>query len=256
MVGEDKTFTVFLPEEELYMSAHVVDENGFAPYYIIEKGREHKLKVDTDYALILFRTEILDRRCEEVLRKAHTAQDKSQVTRMMEDSSYKMPNYDQEQLGKLRGEYKAEWLKAGGTATYARGPGRVDQHTLNLSHAAGWGGMEPELHVSNAYYTSETMSGDVARAITFEDPKNKFFTSFTLYDEDGYLMEGETHINSKMWKPNPDGTITINFNAKDDAINSLSSRGKPFNYVVRNYGVSQLVVDGKSKPFKPEVVKD
>ena len=110
--------------------------------------------------------------------------------------------------------------------------------------------MEPELHVSNAYYTSETMSGDVARAITFEDPKNKFFTFFTLYDEDGYLMEGEAHINSKMWKPNPDGTITIHFNTKDDAINSLSSGGKPFNYAVRNYGVSQ------SKPLKPEVVKD
>ncbi|CAE7588272.1 unnamed protein product [Symbiodinium sp. CCMP2456] len=174
----------------------------------------------------------------------------------MDDSSYKMPNFDQEQLGKLRKEYKAEWLKGGGICTYARGPGRADPHALNLSHAAGWGGMEAELHVSNAYYTSETMSGDVPRAITFEDPKNKFFTSFTLYDEAGYLMEGETQINSKMWKPNPEGTITIHFNAKDGAINSLSSGGKPFNYIVRHYGCSQLVMDGKSKPLKPEVVKD
>ena len=111
-----------------------------------------------------------------------------------------------------------------------------------------------ELHMSNAYYTSEAMSGDVARAITFEDPKNKFFTSFTLYDEDGYLMNGETHINSKMWKPNPDGSITIHFNAAKDAINNLSSGGKPFNYIVRHYGVSQLVIDGKSKTLKPEVL--
>ena len=121
------------------MSAHVVDENGFAPHYIIEQG-DHKLKVDTEYAWILFRTEILDRRSEELLRKAHAAQDKIKVTGMMEDSTYTMPNYDQEQLGKLRREYKAEWLKAGGNCTYARGPGRVDQHSLNLSHAAGWVG--------------------------------------------------------------------------------------------------------------------
>jgi hypothetical protein len=255
-VSDDKTFTVHLPEGELYVSAHVVDENGFAPYYIIEKGKDLELKVDTDYAWVLFRTEILDRTSEESLKKSHATQDKIKVMGMMKDSTYTMPNYDLEQLEALRNEYKEEWLKAGGVARYAKGPGRVDQHTLNLSHAAGWGGMEPELNVSNAYFTSETMSGDVPRSITFEDPKNKFFTSFTLYDEDGWLMEGATHINSKMWKPNPDGTITIHFNAGKDAINNLSSGGKPFNYAVRNYGVSQNVFDGKFKPLKPEPVED
>ena len=147
-VADDKSFTIHLPDEELYMAAHVLDENGFAPYYIIEKGRDHRVKVDTEYALIIFRTEILDRRSEELLKVARAAQDKLKVTGMLEDSSYKMPEYDQEQLAKLRREYKAEWLKAGGTTTYAKGPGRFDQHILDLSHAAGWGGMEPDSSVS------------------------------------------------------------------------------------------------------------
>ena len=145
----------------------------------------------------------------------------------MMSGGYEAPDYDQKQLEALRAKYKQEFLDKGIDFTYAKGPGRVDQHLLDLSHAAGWGGMEPELNVSNAYFSSETMSGDVARSITFDDPKNKFFTSFTLYDSDGYLMEGETHINSKMWKPNDNGTITIHFNAGEEAINNLESGESP-----------------------------
>ena len=65
------------------------------------------------------------------------------------------------------------------------------------------------------------------RSVTFEDPKNKFFTSFTLYDADGYLMDGETHINSKMWKPNEDRYASpFASTAASDAVNNLSSGGR------------------------------
>ena len=253
-VADDKTFTVHLPESDLYMSAHILDSDGFAPYYIVEKGKDHEVKVNTDYALIIFRTEILDRMSEESLKITHASQDKISVTGMM-DAGYEAPNFDQEQLEKLRKEYKQEFLDSGITLTYAAKAGEVDQHILNLSHAAGWGGMPKVLGVTNVYQSSETMSGDVPHVITFEDPGNKFFTSFTLYDADGYLMEGETHINDKMWKPNEDGTITIHFNAGEDAINNLSSSGQPFNYIVRSYGISQKVMDDTWKPVKPKPLK-
>ena len=253
-VADDHTFTVHLPESELYMSAHILDEDGFAPYYLIEKGKAHEVKVRTDYALIIFRTEILDRKSPESLSITHASQDKIKVTGVM-DGEYVPPQFNQEQLETLRKKYKQEFLDSGITLAYAAKAGDVDQHILDLSHAAGWGGMPKVLGVTNAYQSSETMSGDVPRAITFEDPGNKFFTSFTLYDADGYLMEGETHINDKMWKPNADGTITIHFNAGKDAINNLSSGGKPFNYIVRSYGISQKVMDDTWKPVKPEPVK-
>ncbi|WP_145295316.1 DUF1254 domain-containing protein [Crateriforma conspicua] len=250
-VPDTKTFSIHLPKSELYMAAHVIDEDGFAPYYLIEKGKTHQVQVNTDYALIIFRTEIIDRKSDESLVRTHDSQDKIRVTGIS-DERYQTPEFDQQQLEELRSEYKQEFLSKGVNFTYAKGPGRQDQHLLNLSHAAGWGGMEPELNVSNAYFSSDAMSGDVARSITFDDPKNKFFTSFTLYDANGYLMDGETHINSKMWIPNDDGTITIHFNAGDDAINNLSSHGQPFNYTVRNYGVSQLVLDGSWRPLEPQ----
>ena len=253
-VADDGTFKVHLPETDLYMSAQIIDEDGFTPYLLLEKGKDHEVKVNTDYAFIGVRTEIIDRTSKESLKKTHALQDKIKITGYM-DGGYKPPAYDQKQLADLRERYKQEFNDKGIDLTYAKGPGRADQHILNLSHASGWGGMEPELHVTNTYRSSKTMSGDVPRFITFEDPKNKFFTSFTLYDADGYLMDGETHINSNMWKPNDDGTITIHFNAGEDAVNNLSSSGEPFNYLIRSYGVSQKVLDGEWRPLKPGIVE-
>lgn len=252
-VADDHTFTVHLPQSDLYMSAHILDSDGFAPYYLVEKGKDHEVKVNTDFALIIFRTEILDRKSKDSLRKTHASQDRIRVTGMM-NAGYEPPAFDQEQLEKLRKKYKQEFLDSGITLTYAARRGEADQHILDLSHAAGWGGMPKVLGVTNAYQSSETMSGDVPRVITFEDPGNRFFTSFTLYDADGYLMEGETHINNKMWKPNADGSITIHFNAGENAINNLSSGGQPFNYIVRSYGISRKVMEDTWKPVKPKPV--
>ena len=255
-VADDNTFSISLPDTDLYVSAHVIDENGFAPYYLIEKGVEHVVSVDTDYAWVLFRTEITDRHSDEALEAVHAVQDRIQVSGIMEDGEYIPPNYDQEQLLELRNKYKQEFLDSGITLVYASGPGQVDQHQLDLSHAAGWGGMAKELGVTNAYQSSPTMSGDVCRAITFDEPGNKFFTSFTLYDADGYLMDGNTFIRSNEWVKNEDGTITLHFNCGDDVVNPLSSGGQPFNYIVRSYGVSQQVMDDTWKPVHPQVVTD
>ncbi|MDX2417684.1 MAG: DUF1254 domain-containing protein [Xanthomonadales bacterium] len=254
-VSDDHTFEIQLPKTDTYISAHVIDENGFAPYFIVEKGAKHTVKIGTDYAWVLFRTEVANRKSKKSLKQAHKVQDGIQISGMMKDGAYVMPNYDPASLKKLHDAYTKEFLASGKDFTYAAKAGEVDQHILNLSHAAGWGGMPAVLDKSNTYSNSKTMSGDVPRSITFKDPKNKFFTSFTLYDADSYLMAGETHIMSTTWKPNPDGTITLNFNAGKDAINSLSSGGKPFNYTIRNYGVSQTVLDGKFKPVDPKPVK-
>ena len=255
-VADDRAFTVKLPETDLYVSVQVMDENGFSPYFLVEKGVEHELTVDTDYVFLIFRNELKDRTNEESLDDVHTVQDQIEVSGYMADSTYVMPDYDQVQLEQLRKALKEEFLNSGADFTYAKAPGEVDQHTLDLSHAAGWGGYPPELGVSNAYSSSKAIPGEECRAVTFDDPRNEFFTSFTLYDTDGYLMEGATHINSNMWKPNADGTITLHFNCGDDAINSLGSGGEPFNYTIRNYGVSQKVLAGEFRPLEPTAVSN
>ena len=86
-------------------------------------------------------------------------------------------------------------------------------------------------------------------------PKVKDFFSFTMYDKEGYLMDGNTHINSYNMKKNSDGTFTTSFNCGKDAINNITSSGREFNYIVRTYGASEIVKSGKWNPVSPTVVK-
>ncbi|MEX0284833.1 MAG: hypothetical protein AB3N23_09495 [Paracoccaceae bacterium] len=253
-VSDDREFQISLPSSDLYVSAQVMDEDGFSPYFIVDAG-DHDLSVSTDYALIIFRTELKDRTNAASLEHLHAVQDQIAVSGAME-GVYEPKDYDQAQLEVLRATYKDAFLNAGIDYTYAKAAGEADQYLLDLSHAAGWGGYPPELGVSNAYSSSPGLQGDQCLAVTFDDPKNAFFTSFTLYDTDGYLMDGNMHINSNMWAPNPDGTITLHFNCGEDVTNPLSSGGAPFNYSVRNYGVSQTVLDGNFRPVNPTPVAD
>lgn len=253
-VADDREFSVTLPETDLYIAVQVIDANGFSPYYITEKGVEHVLKIDTDHAWVLFRTELGDRFSEEALAATHKAQD-GIVISGIQDEPYVMPAYDQEQLKALRDEYKQEYLSLGIDLTYAKGPGEVDQHILDISHAAGFGGYPPEERRSNIYSSSKDEAGDICQAVTFEDPDSEFFTSFTLYDVDGYLVDANSHISSRTWQANDDGTITLHFNCEDDAVNGLSSNGETFNYIVRYYGVSRPVMDGIIRPLDPEPVQ-
>jgi len=251
-VSDDHEFTIRLPDADLYVSAQIIDENGFSPYYLVKKGVDHKVTVDTDHAWVLFRTELKDRHSKEALAETHAVQDQIVISGIMEDGKYVMPNYDQDQLEKLRTEYKQAYLNSGNDLTYAKGPGEVDQHILDISQAAGFGGYPPEAGRSNIYSSSADLPGDQCLAVTFDDPQSKFFASFTLYDVDGYLIDANSHIKSDRWTRNDDGTITIHFNCADDAINNLSSNGEPFNYIVRYYGVSRAVMDGTIRPLKPE----
>jgi hypothetical protein len=164
-----------------------------------------------------------------------------------------MPAFDQEQLHALTAEYNKKMLEAKIPFVYGDGSTPVNEEHRTWSNAAGWGGMVVEVDRSNTYNSSENLPGDTCLAVTFPEPGNKFFTSFTIYDTNGYLMEGDSHINSYTWKPNDDGTITIHFNCAGKQ-NNITSNGETFNYIVRNYGASQDVIDLKINPVNPEPV--
>lgn len=68
--------------------------------------------------------------------------------------------------------------------------------------------------------------------VSFEDPKVGEFFSFTLYDETGYLMDGNTAINSYNMAANADGSFTVSFNFGESTISNITSIGREFNYIV------------------------
>ncbi|MBK0369274.1 DUF1254 domain-containing protein [Flavobacterium agrisoli] len=91
---------------------------------------------------------------------------------------------------------------------------------------AGWAGL-PAKH---AYYFVVLPGDEAAKngepsSVTFKKPDLKYgesgYWSLTIYDEQGWVVTDPFHLNSHQVKPNPDGTITLNFNGGPDAINNI-----------------------------------
>lgn len=245
----DGDMTLTIPKSGLSQSVMILSTDGYTPFFFAEPG-VYPIKHKSKTLFFAVRTSVKDRHSEASFKEAYAAQAGIKVEGNG-PKLYVMPLYDQEQLHKLTAEYNKQFLAAGIPFTFGDGVTPVNEEHRTWSNAAGWGGMVVEVGKSNYYTSSENLPGDVCLAVTFPETGNKYFTSFTIYDTDGYLMEGNSHINSYTWKSNNDGSTTIHFNCGVDKVNNITSNGAEFNYVVRNYGASQKVVDELINPIKP-----
>ena len=233
-----------IPETDVYMAVQVVNEGGHGQHYVVEPG-EYNLPVESKFAILIYRTGL-----EKGFEAAHRAQDKIN-TDNLKFGTYKLPNYDYEEVEEWTKRLTAETSGTAFKYTFPRSSKEItDRHQWNLENANGWGGSSPEANVSNLYTNSIQFDGDKSYSTTFYDPKSKYFTSFTAYDKERYLMEGVEHISSHTWTPNDDGTITITFNGGDNALNNIDTKGQDFGFTVRYYGVNQKVIDGEIAPEK------
>jgi hypothetical protein len=158
----------------------------------------------------------------------------------MGDGTYSSPEYEPESLAKMtRILIDESMAEDNGDLYYGNYPGQVDETKRMRSTAAGFGGMNG----TNVYKFVESVENNVCMQSTFSDPKATEFFSFTLYDTDGYLMDGKTVINSRDMSPNQDGTYTVSINCGDDAINNISAPADlgTIGYAWRVYGASEEV---------------
>jgi hypothetical protein len=248
----DGEMTVTMAESDVYQSIMILDTDGYTPYFMTEPG-QYTIENNSEFLFIAIRTGVEDRHSQESYERAHVAQAGIKVDGNG-SGAYVMPPYDQEKLHALTAEYNQKMLAARIQFVYGDGATPVNEEHRTWSNAAGWGGMKVEVSVSNTYTTSENLPGDVCYAVAFPDPGNTFFTSFTNYDVNGYLMDGNSHISSYTWDSDEDGSTTIHFNC-DGAVNNITSGGNEFNYIVRSYGASQAVIDEVINPIKPVPVR-
>jgi hypothetical protein len=248
----DGDMTVTMDESDVYQSIMILDTDGYTPYFITEPG-VYSINNDSETLFIAIRTGVENRHDRDSYERAYLAQEGVKVEGYG-SGAYVMPPYDQEQLHALTAEYNNKMLMAKIQFTYGDGETPVNEEHRTWSNAAGWGGMKVEVGVANTYTTSENLPGDVCYAVTFPDPGNTFFTSFTIYDTNGYLMDGNSHISSYTWESEEDGSTTIHFNC-EGAANNITSGGNEYNYIVRSYGASQSVIDESINPIKPHVVE-
>ena len=257
IVRADENGMVHVGIEEganVYVSVHVLDENSASPAYFVGAG-DHSVKIDTEYAFVIFRAGVEDK---SDLSGALAAQPLFHVDYSATiDHEYTAPHYDVAQRDALTEQLKADFLESGKDFVDVAGKDHdEDPMRIAQSNAQGWGGMPVELGVSNIYRNTKQFDGTVCQTVTFEEPDNKYFTSITVYDETGYMIDSSRFsINSYEWDKNTDGTVTISFNCGEDAINNLLTGGQDFNYTVRNYGVSQRVVDDEFGGREPVITR-
>jgi len=227
------TASITLPEGDLYQSVLMVDTEGYARRFVVEPGT-HSVPADTKFIWVLVRTGL-----EKGLDEARRIQSLVTVQGMGEDT-YFSPEYDEESLAKLTRILIDEAIaEDDGDLYYGNHPGQVDETRRMRSTAAGFGGMNG----TNMYKFVEAIDNNVCMQTTFTDPDATEFFSFTLYDTDGYLMDGNTVINSRDMVANDDGTYTVHINCGDDAINNISAPVEldTIGYAWRVYGASEEV---------------
>jgi len=235
------TATITLPEGDLYQSVMMVDTDGYARRFVLEPGT-HKAPTDTKFVWLLVRTG-LEKGLEEARRMQALV-----TVQGMGDGTYSSPEYDPESLAKMtRILIDESMVEDNGDLYYGNYPGQVDETKRMRSTAAGFGGMNG----INVYKFVESVENNVCMQSTFSDPKATEFFSFTLYDTDGYLMDGKTVINSRDMVANQDGTYTVSINCGDDAINNISAPANvdTIGYAWRVYGASEEVEDRTWDPI-------
>lgn len=247
----DGKVTFDIPDTgDTYMSVQVVTENGHGEYLIVEDGVHTVPVTDTDTAFLIYRSGV-----EDGLEKSREGLDKVDVSKFNFAVDYKLPNYDFAEVDKEVWERKRvvdSIVERDGVFTYTfpRTPEEVTDLTQwNLENAAGWGGASPVVDEGNKYINSPVISGSECHTTTFEDPKNRFFTSITAYDMEKYLIPGAKAQNSHFWDTNADGTVTVSFNCGDSAINNIDTSGQDFTITTRHYGATQAVIDADKDPI-------
>jgi hypothetical protein len=233
--------SITVPEGDLYQSVLMVDTEGYARGFILEPGT-HMVATDTKFVWVLVRTGL-----EKGIEEARRLQALVSVQGMGDDM-YSSPVFDEESLANLtRILIEEAMAEDDGDLYYGNYPGQVDESRRLRSTAAGFGGMNG----TNMYKFVEAVENNVCMQSTFPDPQATEFFSFTLYDTDGYLMDGNTIINSRDMTANPDGTYTVSINCGDDAINNISAPAEvdTIGYAWRVYGASEEVENRSWDPI-------
>jgi len=213
-----------IPEGDMIRTILVLDDQAYSKHYF-QKAGKHKIVSDSDFVILIVRVGVKDYTNPADIEKAREVQSGFTITGQG-TKPFSPTQYDQESLHALTSELNNEFLAGSGTLVYGQAKDDVDEKQRLLSNAAGWGGMHDQI---NTYTSAANMSGDVCREVSFEDPKVGDFFSFTLYDADGYLMDGKTSISSYNMKKNDDKTYTVSFNCGAEAINNITSKGREFN---------------------------
>lgn len=161
------------------------------------------------------------------------------------NNKFESVQVDQTSFDKVENELKAKtpmiMKRDGGETTYGMFTDPTDssnelftKEKYAVGAALGWAGAQL---IDNIYEISGNYPIDQCHQATFEDPENKAFWSFTVYDKKGFMFNDLAHVSSNTATANKDGSYTVSFGCGSDAPNNIETQNDSgvFNLAVRHY---------------------
>lgn len=236
VVDVSKGATITLPKTDgRYMSAMIVQNDHYVNDVFIGAGT-YQLKSDTDsdFVSVSIRTEI-NMNDPEDIKKVVALQQKIKLD-VKGDKVFKQPNYDMDQLEKLRVKLANEALALDSLNNMQGARGTVDEHLHLLGTAAGWG-LLPDVNARYIGYVPEDGDGTGCYRANYKIPpfNDPGFFSITMYDAEGWMFSEKAILNKNNITFNEDGSFDANFGeCGKDAKNNLPIT-KGWNFIMRVY---------------------
>ena len=236
VVDVSKGATITLPETDgRYQSAMVVQNDHYVNDVFIGAGTyEIKSDTDSDFVNVSVRTEV-NLADPDDIKKVIALQQKIKLV-VKGDKVFKQPNYNMDQLEKLRLKLATEALALGTLNNMQGARGTVDEHLHLLGTAAGWG-LLPDVNARYIGYVQEDGDGTGCYQAHFQVPpfNDGGFFSITMYDAEGWMFSEKAILNKNNIVFNEDGSFDVTFgDCGDDAKNNLPIT-KGWNFVMRVY---------------------
>ena len=236
VVDVSKGATITLPEANgRYQLANVIQNDHYINDVFVGAGTyELKSDTDSDFVQVNIRTAI-DLTDPEDAAKVVALQQGIKLD-VKGDKVFKLPNYDMDQLVKLRVKLANEAIALGSQNNMQGARGKVDEHLHLLGTAVGWG-LLPDANARYMAYAQEDSDGTGCYSANYKIPpfnKPGFF-SITMYDAEGWMFSEKALLNKNNIVFNEDGSFDANFGeCGKDAKNNLPIT-KGWNFVMRVY---------------------
>ena len=244
--------TVTLPDAGgRFMSIQVINEDHYTPFVVYKPGKHTftKKQIGTRYVLFLVRT-FADPNAPGDLKAVQELQDAMQIQQAA-GGKWEVPAWDPVSLKNIR-EALLALTEANGGIDSARMFGRknqVDPVQHLLGTAAGWGGNP----LTDAFYAGgvpEKNDGKTVYRVTVKDVPVDGFWSVSVYNKEGFFEKnslGVYSLNNVTAKPDPDGSVTLQFGGCGAQTANCIPTTDGWNYLVRMYRPRKEILNGTWK---------
>jgi hypothetical protein len=246
--------TITLPETDgRYQAVMIVQNDHYINDVFIGAGTyQIKSHTNSDFVLLAVRTEV-NLNDPEDAKKVVALQQAIKLD-VKGDKVFEQPNYDMEQLLKLRDKLATEGLALGSLNNMQGARGTVDEHMHLLGTATGWG-LLPDANARYLGYVQDGGDGTGCYSANYQIPpfNDSGFFSITMYDAEGWMFDERAILNKNNISFNEDGSFDATFGeCGANAKNNLPIT-KGWNFIMRVYEPKLTALDAYKLPTPAKV---